>query len=130
MSREKLTKNFYRDEFACRGKNCCGNSAPINMDLVNGIQMMRDIINDEYEGDIPFYINSGYRCLVHNEDEDSDDESQHPKGNAGDIKADVPIYRLFEAAIQVPQFKNGGIGLYDWGIHVDVRGHKARWERR
>lgn len=129
MSREKLTENFYRDEFECHGDNCCDHSAPINMLLVNGVQMMRDFINEDSDIDIPFHMSCGFRCFVYNRDPvvGSDDYSQHPLGTAGDVQARVSLYKLFEAALQVPQFKNGGIGLYDWGIHVDARGFKARW---
>ena len=37
---------------------------------------------------------------------------------------------LKKFAEEIPEFANGGIGIYDWGIHVDVRGRRARWDYR
>ena len=31
------------------------------------------------------------------------------------------------SAEQIPEFKNGGIGLYTWGCHQDHRGYARRW---
>jgi len=37
---------------------------------------------------------------------------------------------MYELATQVPQFGDGGVGVYDGDfLHVDVRGHRARWAR-
>jgi hypothetical protein len=37
---------------------------------------------------------------------------------------------MFELALEVRQFAEGGIGVYDGGfLHVDVRDHRARWAR-
>ena len=37
---------------------------------------------------------------------------------------------MYELALQVPQFAQAGIGVYDGGfLHVDVREHRARWAR-
>jgi hypothetical protein len=37
---------------------------------------------------------------------------------------------MYELASQVPLFAEGGIGAYDTDfLHLDVRGHRARWAR-
>jgi hypothetical protein len=37
---------------------------------------------------------------------------------------------MYELATRVRQFADGGIGVYDGDfLHVDVRGHRARWAR-
>ena len=37
---------------------------------------------------------------------------------------------MYAYALEVPEFANGGIGAYDGNfLHLDVRGHAARWAR-
>jgi hypothetical protein len=37
---------------------------------------------------------------------------------------------MYELALEVPEFADGGIGVYDGNfLHVDVREHTARWAR-
>lgn len=118
-----LTKNFNRAEFACKGQNCCGNSAPVSVRLVHAIQALRDKLG------VPLTINSGFRCVKHNKAVGGAASSQHLYGTAADIKAKgITPAELFGIAEQLGLFD--GIGLYDWGIHVDVRGVKARWDYR
>src|SRR6266851_4309780 len=56
-------------------------------------------------------------------------------GGALGIAADIKIQGLslqqqYDRAKSVPDFDNGGIGVYDTNfIHVDVRDGKARWSR-
>jgi hypothetical protein len=39
----------------------------------------------------------------------------------------ISIQKMAELAATIPALASGGIGVYDWGIHIDVRGYKARW---
>lgn len=111
--REKLSENFYRDEFACKGLHCCGHSAPISDELIMRLERYRAIIGG------PLRINSGFRCLIHNRDIGSYDGSQHPRGNAADINADGrDIDDMFRQAVPVFEY----VKKYGWGIHVDTRG--------
>ena len=37
---------------------------------------------------------------------------------------------MFDLALQVPTFLNGGVGVYDGNfLHLDIRPHQARWAR-
>ena len=133
--REKLSNNFYRDEFECQGKNCCGGSAPISDLLVHVLQDARDKMGRR------LVVNSGFRCFKHNRSIGSKDTSQHPRGTAADI-ALVPgmtvdkMAEFFqESLLEVMDYSEwedcGGLGLYDWGVHVDVRDARpARWDNR
>ena len=130
MSREQLTENFYRDEFACNDGKCeyCGGAAPMAMLLVDGVQLLRNKLKAAGYAHV-IVVSSGYRCLLYNMAIGSNDKSQHPKGCAADIHVKgVPIYIMLEFALEIPQFENGGIGVYEWGLHLDTRGHRARWE--
>lgn len=119
-----LSKNFSRWEFACKGKNCCGNSAPVDPLLVNALQQLRDKIGR------PIDISCGFRCKVHNaEVPGSASDSQHTLAKAADISVeDMLPSELFAAAEEIPALKNGGMHKYETFIHVDVRSNgPARW---
>lgn len=120
-----LTKNFSRWEFRCRcGRRDC-DAAPLDMRLVTALQALRDLIG------APIHINSGVRCVRHNRRVGGVRNSRHLEGIAADIRCDelTPV-ELKKFAEEIPEFANGGIGIYDWGIHVDVRGRRARWDYR
>lgn len=120
-----LTKNFSRREFACHGEGCCGHSAPINLFLVEGLQIARDRIASR------IVVNRGFSCLTYNRILGSDDTSQHPKGNAADFfSPEYDLVKLYEEILNIPRFALGGVHLYlDRGfIHADVRPDgPARW---
>ena len=119
-----LTKNFNRSEFACKGANCCGHSAPVSMRLVYNLQALRTLIGQ------PLAINSGFRCNKHNKAVGGAQNSQHIYGTAADIATPKgwTAKQLYDLAESLMLFD--GIGIYDWGIHVDVRGTKTRWDYR
>lgn len=127
-----MTKNFSRSEFACNGDNCCGHSSPISPELVQNIQFLRDKVSTRLGRDTPLSINSGFRCKRHNARVGGASESYHTYGIAADIATprgltDVEFYELAQT---VPAFRDGGCGIYDGRIHVDVRNGTARWDNR
>ena len=71
-----LTKNFNREEFAC--KCGCGFDG-IDYELVKIIQEIRDEMNE------PIRINSGCRCAKHNARVGGVRNSFHVQGKAADL---------------------------------------------
>lgn len=115
-----LTKNFSRSEFKCKCGKCDANYVDIR--LVKGVQEMRDNIGK------PIIINCATRCPEHNKEVGGVRDSQHIKGRAADIRVvGMSPAQLAKEAEKVEVFRNGGIGTYNTFVHVDVRGHKARW---
>jgi len=119
-----LTKNFKESEFRCKH---CGDIF-IDYRLPQALQKLRDLVNE------PIYITSGYRCKVHNKNVGGEKDSQHLLGKAADIYTEkTSIQDLYKLAETIPEFANGGIGIYPEKrggkgiLHVDVRGKKARW---
>lgn len=113
---------FGRHEFACKcGKYCDGYPVEPSEALVRLLDEMREIVG------LPVYVNSGIRCKQHNEAVGGAAQSRHMYGDAADIscpkKTPQELYEL--ACALLPD--SGGIGLYDWGIHVDCRSAEARW---
>ena len=120
-----LTRDFSRREFACKGLNCCGASAPVHPALVWGLQELRDKVG------APLKISSGFRCRKHNREVGGSVESQHTLGLAADVL--IPegwtAERLVDLAETIEVFRAGGIGTYSTWIHVDVRtSGPARWK--
>lgn len=119
-----LSQHFNASEFACKD---CGKSA-IKMSLVIGLEELRTLA-----GDVPILIDDGYRCPEHNKAVGGVSGSQHQLGTAADIRVEgKTLQEMYNLALCVWGFRNGGIGVYDSTppfIHVDVRGTPARWAR-
>ena len=119
-----LSKNFSRSEFACKGTNCCGHSAPVHPELISALQALRDQLN------LPLSITSGFRCNRHNESVGGAARSFHTLGMAADVACPdgLTAEDLARAAETIPAFQQGGIGIYPSWVHLDVRTTgKARW---
>lgn len=119
-----VTPNFKWSEFACKD----GTPVPREyrdrvVKLAWGLEKMRDILG----GSIG--VLSGYRTPAYNAKIGGASQSQHIQARAADLVVGKwGQSRLVEAAEQVDVFYNGGIGVYpSGGVHVDVRGYKARW---
>ena len=130
MKARMLTKNFAEHEFRCR---CGCGSLSVSETLLNALEKLRLLVER------PIHILSGCRCWEHNHLSGGALKSQHlcedHDGKAIDTRA-ADIYiagvrprQMFRAAMQVDEFRGGGIGIYEGQgfIHVDVRGIRARW---
>jgi uncharacterized protein YcbK (DUF882 family) len=116
-----LSQHFSRNEFECR---CCGR-LQLDSHLVEGLEVLRVLAG------VPVVVNAGYRCPRHNQEVGGVPNSEHTRGLAADIRLPgLSLQQMYELATQVPQFAEGDIGVYDGDfLHVDVRGHRARWAR-
>lgn len=113
-------KYFKRHEFACKCGKCGGFPAPVSESLVRVLDTLRERFGT------PIHVNSGVRCKAHNVSVGGSKDSRHIYGDAADIKTDtISPKTMYEAACAL--LPDGGVGLYSWGIHVDTRGYKARW---
>lgn len=116
-----LSAHFSRKELQCR---CCGR-LQIDSRLLDGLEMLRGLAG------VAIIVHAGYRCPKHNQEVGGVPRSEHVQGLAADIELPgVSLQRAYELALDVPEFAQGGIGVYDGGfLHVDVREHNARWAR-
>lgn len=115
-------KYFRKAEFACKCGKCGGFPVDVDHQLVELLDVARDHFG------VPIYINSGIRCKTHNKAVGGASQSRHCLyGDAADIAvsgiAPRTVYNFFETLLP----NSGGLGLYNWGIHVDTRPNKARW---
>ena len=120
----KDIRYFTREEFKCKcgGLYCDGYPAEIDMNMVK--------IADEIRARIgkPISINSGLRCKTHNDNVGGVSNSQHLLGNAADLGCPNGCTPAQMAAIAEKIMGNtGGIGTCSWGMHIDTRSTKSRW---
>lgn len=123
-------KYFQRAEFRCQcgGKYCNGFPAEPVEETVRLADEIRR------RAGVPLNVNSGVRCKQHNADPNVGGvwNSLHLTGQAIDlapIGGNISVARLQEIAEQVQAEKmpnRGGLGRYDWGVHVD-NGKYSRW---
>jgi Peptidase M15 len=116
-----LSAHFSKTEFAC---HCCG-QLKIENELIEALEQLRELAGKE------IVVHDGYRCLAHNQQVGGVSDSEHTLGIAADIAIPgLSLQEMFELALQVTTFLNGGIGVYDSNfLHLDTRGHQARWAR-
>ncbi len=114
----QVGRHFHIDEFKCRGTG----TAKVSAELVRRLDMLRDELGS------PIVITSGYRSPEHNRAVGGAARSRHVSGEAADIVAPgVSLNKVYELAKKY--FGDGGIGIYDGHVHVDV-GPQRRWDRR
>lgn len=114
----QLSKNFTREEFACK---CCGFSLVDPM-LIRGLQVLRDALRK------PVVILSGCRCERHNERVGGAKFSQHLIGRAADIRVEgMSARELYAKAKDIPMLRGFGVDDERGFLHVDSRDVGARW---
>ena len=117
-------KHFSREEFRCKcgGLYCNGYPVDIDMNMVKIADEIRHRIGK------PITINSGLRCKTHNTNVGGVSNSQHLLGKAADLGCPIGCTPAQMATIAESIIGNtGGIGIYPWGIHIDTRSTKSRW---
>jgi len=116
-----LSAHFSKAELAC---HCCG-ELKVDQRLIDALEQLRGLAGK------PIVVHDGYRCPAHNQEVGGVTDSEHTQGMASDVEVSgLSLQQMYELALQVPAFAQGGIGVYDSGfLHVDVRQHVARWAR-
>lgn len=116
--------HFSREELECKC-GCTPNRWVKRRLRVLAVQLerMRKVLGHDIG------VLSGYRCRKRNDQVGGAKNSQHLYGRAADLA--VPAGKQMEyvsAALKVPRFRKGGIGIYpNGGVHVDTRTVTARW---
>ena len=121
MTSTMLSEHFSLEEMKC--PHCV--ECLIKPEFLVALEQLRAL------GPEPIIIHDAYRCREHNEQVGGVPNSEHLQGIAADLNiSGLTLQQMYDRAIQVPAFDNGGIGVYDTDfIHVDSRSGKARWSR-
>ena len=119
------SEHFSEAELCCHGTNCCANRNGVKQALLDGLEALRAIVG------VPITVDDAYRCPIHNAAVGGVPNSEHEQGIAADIKiAGMTPAEMYRAALQVPAFSDGGIGVSESEsgyVHIDCRPHVARW---
>jgi uncharacterized protein YcbK (DUF882 family) len=117
------SEHFSDYELMCHGReqgDChCGPETAqyVSPLLLEKLEELRTMIGG------PIELSCAYRCAVHNAAVGGVPNSQHRLGTAADIR--TPNYEFCNTPEQLAwyceQVGFDGIGIYDWGCHVDVR---------
>jgi len=116
-----LSPHFRRRELACR---CCGKLV-LDPLLLLSLEWLRMEL-----GNVPVHVSRAYSCPAHNARVGGQPKSKHLIGQAADVLAmGITVEELLAAALRVPYFERGGIGVYPVKrfLHGDVREARARW---
>ena len=115
---------FSKKEFRCKcgGRYCNGYPAEIDLKMGRYADEIRRRIGK------PIGVNSGLRCSQWNQIQGGASSSQHMYGTAADLGKPSGVSVAEMVAIAEDVIGNtGGIGIYSWGIHIDSRKTKSRW---
>jgi len=129
-SKNKISQHISIYEASCRcGCGQCYRVPAILVMYENFRSMLKDIMG--YEIFCPIHCIN--RCKDHNAAVGGSDHSLHLVGSACDLHArKMPIKLLHEIAIDRHKQKKiltGGLGVYDWGVHVDIGAYRF-WDER
>lgn len=120
----KDIRYFTRAEFRCPCGKCGGFPVEPDEKMVRTVDAIRAKLGK------PIGIvdsgGSGVRCPEHNVAVGGVATSYHLKGMAADLHCATATPAEMKKAAEAVMGKTGGIGLYSWGIHVDV-GKYSRW---
>ena len=116
---KQLSNHFKVKEFACSDR-----SRPVfvSQALIEALEAIRVHFGR------PVNIHSGYRTAAYNASlPGSSGNSKHCMGLAADfdVTGVTPkeVYSYADSLLS----SHGGLGLYSWGVHLDVRAEKSRW---
>lgn len=116
---------FDRSEFkcTCNGRYCDGFPVEPDEKMVRTVNQIRKHFGRA------FTPNSAIRCKKRNADPDvgGASNSQHLYGTAADISVPGVAPKDVAAYAETLLPNTGGIGIYSWGVHVDTRKTKSRW---
>lgn len=114
---EMLSPHFSEHECACR---CGCGFNQVSPRLLGLAEKVREILG------APMIVHSVCRCPARNKETGGAAESQHLRGRAMDFHVKgldhEEAYKKIRSAFNSGQLTElGGLFLYDWGVHIDIR---------
>lgn len=122
-STKPSSKHFKVEEFKCH------NGVQVPVEYYANCQKLMDTLEEIRTacGNRAITIVSGYRTPEYNKKVGGASKSQHMYAKAADIRVDgltpSEVHKICDKIVG----SRGGVGKYKTFTHVDVRGHKARW---
>lgn len=116
----KISEHFDSSEFVC---HCGCEQMIIDVGLLAMAENLREHIGK------PMIVNCVNRCKKHNAAVNGHINSYHIKGLAMDFR--VKGLKIFELHLIVKKLwkdkkiLSGGLGVYSWGCHIDVKNYRT-----
>jgi len=124
-----MTEHFNREEFRSKDGAHFPYEAQKNLPI---LAEQLEVLREHFQK--PIKVNSGYRSPQHNAKVGGAENSQHLLGKAADIVIEGispdEVADAIEFLIDSKMMKQGGLGRYETFTHYDIRGKKARWDKR
>lgn len=115
----QVSKYFKQSEFDC--KCGCGQS-------VHSLELFQVLDDVREHFGVPVTINSGKRCIKHNQRVGGAPNSRHVVGDAADITVKGVLPSGVHKYLTMKYPDKYGIGKYKTFTHIDVRNYKSRWD--
>ena len=113
-----LSENFSAEEFGCKCGDCHGSGQGIDRGLITSLQVVRTIYGH------PITINSGIRCVTHNQDVGGKSNSEHLDGLAVDIS--IPNSRARYDLLPLLLVNFPRLGIDKQFVHIGVSDTKSQ----
>ena len=117
---KKVSANFKVKEFRCKDGS---DPVFIGDELIEVLQDVRNY----FKKAVNVEDHSGYRTPTHNKKAGGSANSRHMYGVAADFHVVGVAHKTVYDYLNKKYPNKYGIGLYSWGIHVDTRASKSRW---
>lgn len=117
---KKVSANFQVKEFRCHDGS---DPVFIGDELVDVLQDVRD----HFGKAVNVEKHSAYRTVQHNKKVSQSAYSRHIYGIAADFHVVGVAHKTVYDYLNKKYPNKYGIGLYSWGIHIDTRPQKSRW---
>lgn len=123
-----MTINRVEWKCRCLDPDCEGKTTEPDQLLVASVDLLSDKVNHA------ILLTSGLRCGEHNRAEGGSENSHHLPGRhsagtgAADIKCvGVSVKQCWLAVTKSLPISQMGIGINEWGLHIDIRGYHKLW---
>jgi len=118
----KISQHFTIEEFEC---HCGCDQLIVKRQLVEMAEEFRAYLCEKYKQEVAINVHCVNRCKEHNDSlPNSVPTSTHITGRAMDLHAPaLPMAELHKSAEECFDEEGilwGGLGYYNWGIHIDV----------
>lgn len=136
----QISTNFTRDENRCNCGECTQFGADIK--LCERLETIRAWARHNHNPAAIVVIHSWFRCRAHNNRSvkkknklgvygaGSNDSSWHLTGAGADFSIPGVSPEAICWFIRDTWPDDGGVGLYEWGAHLDMRDEPANWDER
>lgn len=118
---KKISTNFRVKEFRCQDGS---DPVFIGAEVLGVLQKVRNHFGKPVVVD----KHSAYRTPTHNKKVGGEAFSYHMYALAVDFHVDGVAHKTVYDYLNKTYPNKYGIGLYSWGIHVDTRSAKSRWQ--